>query len=150
MQQPAPGVNFAGNGARFVAWIVDGVVLSVITGVIVAVLAVVVLAGAASDSNVLAGLGIIGGVLLVMVLSIAYLPWFWAHGGQTPGMKMLRLRVVRDRDGGPVGGGQAILRLVGYWVSGAFMYLGFIWILFDARRQGWHDKIAGTVVIEVH
>jgi uncharacterized RDD family membrane protein YckC len=43
---------------------------------------------------------------------------------------------------------QAVGRLLGYVVS-SILYLGFIWILFDERRQGWHDKLAGTVVIEV-
>ena len=65
-------------------------------------------------------------------------------------MKMLRLRVVRAADGGPVTGGQAVLRLIGFWISAAVFYLGFIWILFDSQRQGWHDKIASTVMIEVN
>jgi len=87
----------------------------------------------------------IGGLLLYLV----YMPWFWSHGGQTPGMKVFHLRVVREADGGPLGMGAAFIRLVGFWISAAVFYLGFIWILFDARRQGWHDKIAGTVVIRV-
>ena len=61
---------------------------------------------------------------------------------------MFRLHVVRDRDGGPISGGQAILRLFGLWLSGAVFYLGYIWILIDSRRRGWHDLIAGTCVIE--
>ena len=63
-------------------------------------------------------------------------------------MKMMGIRVVRDRDGGPVTGGQAILRLIGYWVSGFVFYLGYIWIFIDKRKRGWHDLIAGTVVVE--
>ena len=62
-------------------------------------------------------------------------------------MKITGIRVVRDRDGGQVGWGAAIVRLIGYWVSGAVFYLGFIWILIDGRRRGWHDLLAGTVVI---
>jgi uncharacterized RDD family membrane protein YckC len=64
-------------------------------------------------------------------------------------MRLFRLRVVRDADGGPISGGQAILRLIGFWVSSFVLYLGFIWILIDSRRRGWHDLIAGTVVIEL-
>ena len=63
-------------------------------------------------------------------------------------MRVFRLRVVRDRDGGPISGGQASLRLLGYWVNGIVFYIGFAWILIDARRRGWHDLIASTVVIE--
>ena len=58
-------------------------------------------------------------------------------------MKMFDLMVVRDIDGGPISGGQAILRLVGYWVSGFVLYLGYIWVFVDKRRRGWHDLIAG-------
>ena len=87
-------------------------------------------------------------IVLVLVLSFAYFPWFWARGGATPGMRMFRLRVVRDRDGGPVTGGQALLRLLGYVVNSFVLYIGFIWIFVDQRRRGWHDLIAGTVVIE--
>jgi uncharacterized RDD family membrane protein YckC len=63
-------------------------------------------------------------------------------------MRMMGLKVVRDVDGGPLSTGQAIIRLIGYWVSSAVLYLGFIWVLIDKRRRGWHDLIAGTVVVK--
>ena len=63
-------------------------------------------------------------------------------------MKQMGIKVVRDEDGGPVSTGQAILRLVGYWVSGFVFYLGYIWILIDKRRRGWFDLIAGTCVVK--
>ena len=59
-----------------------------------------------------------------------------------------RLRVVMDKDGGPITVGPAILRLIGYWIDSLVFYLGFIWILIDSRRRGWHDLIAGTVVVQ--
>ena len=62
-------------------------------------------------------------------------------------MKAAGIRVVNDRDGSRIGWGAALLRLVGFWVSGAVFYLGFIWILIDSRRRGWHDLLAGTCVI---
>jgi uncharacterized RDD family membrane protein YckC len=55
--------------------------------------------------------------------------------------------VVRDADGGPVRMRTAILRLVGMYVASTVFYLGFIWIFIDKRRRGWHDLIAGTVVV---
>ena len=58
------------------------------------------------------------------------------------------LRVVMDKDGGPVTLGPAVLRLIGYWIDSLVFYLGFIWILIDSRRRGWHDLIAGTVVVQ--
>jgi uncharacterized RDD family membrane protein YckC len=44
---------------------------------------------------------------------------------------------------------QAILRYIGYWISGLALCIGYLWALVDSRHQIWHDKIAGTVVIRV-
>jgi uncharacterized RDD family membrane protein YckC len=66
--------------------------------------------------------------------------------GFTPGKALLGLRVVRT-DGRPVNLGRAVLRLIAYLIAALPLFLGFIWILFDNRRQGWHDKIARTYVI---
>jgi uncharacterized RDD family membrane protein YckC len=70
----------------------------------------------------------------------------WATTGQTLGKMALGIKVI-GADGAPVSWGKAILRYVGYIVSGLVLGLGFIWVAFDARRQGWHDKIAGTYVV---
>jgi len=55
--------------------------------------------------------------------------------------------VVDARTGGPLSVSQAILRYLGYFVSTIPLCLGLLWVGFDARKQGWHDKIAGTVVV---
>jgi uncharacterized RDD family membrane protein YckC len=75
-----------------------------------------------------------------------YFIFFWVIAGFTPGKALLGLRVVRS-DGRPVNLGRAVLRLIGYSIAALPLFLGFIWILFDNRRQGWHDKIARTYVI---
>ena len=79
-----------------------------------------------------------------LLVSIAYNVGFWMLSGQTPGKRVLGLRVMR-RDGTRLRAGNALLRYVGYWISAIF-FLGFLWILFDNKRQGFHDKIAGTIV----
>ncbi len=58
--------------------------------------------------------------------------------------------MLRDSDGGRISAGQAVLRGVGFVVSSIPLYLGFIWIFIDPLRRGWHDLIAGTVMIERH
>ena len=63
-------------------------------------------------------------------------------------MRPFGLRVVRDSDGGPIGWGTALLRLVGLIIAGAVFYLGYIWIFIDKRRRGWQDLIAGTIVVK--
>jgi uncharacterized RDD family membrane protein YckC len=101
-----------------------------------------------SGFDLLAGASLIVALLAVFVLSFVYFPYFWAKSGQTPGMQMMHIKVVRDADGGPLTGGMALLRLFGLWVNGFVFYLGYIWVFVDKRRRGWHDLIAGTVVIE--
>jgi hypothetical protein len=54
---------------------------------------------------------------------------------------------VVGKDGLPISSGKALLRYVGYIVSGAVLSIGFLWAAFDRKRQGWHDKMAGTYVI---
>ena len=137
---PAPGVAFAGPGARLVAYIVDLIIIGI------ALIAVVVLGVLLTVAVPV--LGVVSLVLGIVFVPLIYFPYYWSHSGQTPGMGMMGIRVVRDRDGGPVTGGQAVLRLLGYWVSGAVFYLGYIWIFIDKRKRGWHDLIAGTVVVE--
>lgn len=72
---------------------------------------------------------------------------FWRHGGATPGKLALGLKVVDARTGARPSTGRLVLRFLCYLVSALPLYLGFLWIAVDRRKQGWHDKIAGTVVI---
>ena len=63
-------------------------------------------------------------------------------------MRPFGLHVVRDADGSTFGWKTALLRMVGLYVASAVFYLGFIWIFVDARRRGFQDLIAGTVVVK--
>ena len=84
--------------------------------------------------------------LAVVVITVLYFTYFVAVAGRTPGKMILGLHI-RPVAGGGITFGVAFLRLIGYLVSGVMFYLGFLWIAVDPRKQGWHDKIAGTVVI---
>ena len=129
--EPAPGVVFGGFWIRFVAYYVDAILVEIIV-----------------TALVLAFIPSIAGVLLVsMIVMPAYFIGFWATTGQTIGMMPFRLRVVRNSDGGRIGFGGAVLRLVGFSIATLPLYLGLIWVAFDARKRGWHDLIAGSVVI---
>lgn len=77
------------------------------------------------------------------ILTVALWRWFQA----TPGKMALRLRVLVAESGYPASTGQYIGRYLGYFVSTVPMGLGFFWVAFDRRKQGWHDKLAGTVVV---
>jgi uncharacterized RDD family membrane protein YckC len=144
---PAPGIRYSSRLGRFIAYLIDGFVLGILVGIPYFIGIMLLTVGVSGDSSIMA---VIGGVVMLIgaIIGLAYRPWMWSRGGQTVGYKAMRLRVVRAVDGGPVSGGQAIARFLGYIISAIF-YLGFIWILFDEKRQGWHDKLASTVVIEV-
>ncbi|MGA2513602.1 MAG: RDD family protein [Candidatus Limnocylindrales bacterium] len=75
-----------------------------------------------------------------------YLVSCWATTGQTIGMRLFGLRVVRASDGKPLGWSHAILRLVVCVPSLYAVFVGFAWAAFDARKRGWHDMAAGSVV----
>jgi uncharacterized RDD family membrane protein YckC len=146
---PAPGVRFAGVVGRFIAYLIDGFIAAVLVWVLIIALGIIVAIFGSAGADTLAGITSLITILGAFVIMLLYFPFFWQRSGQTPGMRIMRIRVVRDADGGPIGWGPAIIRLIGYWVSAAVFYLGFIWILVDKRRRGWHDLMAGTCVIEV-
>jgi uncharacterized RDD family membrane protein YckC len=81
------------------------------------------------------------------VLPTVALLAFWFARGATPGKMVIRAEIVDADTLGPPSRTKLVARYLGYWVSTLAIGLGFLWIAFDARKQGWHDKIAGTVVI---
>jgi uncharacterized RDD family membrane protein YckC len=72
---------------------------------------------------------------------------FWRYQGATPGKIAIAARIVDAETRGSPSTARLAVRLFAYIVSALPLCLGFLWIAFDRRKQGWHDKIAGTVVI---
>lgn len=72
---------------------------------------------------------------------------FWRYRSATPGKMVIGARIVDATTGDAPGTGQLIGRYLGYYVSTIPLCLGLIWVGFDRRKQGWHDKLAGTVVV---
>lgn len=71
---------------------------------------------------------------------------FWLYKRATPGKMAIAAQVVDARTGHALTVGQSILRYLGYFVATLPLFIGIIWVAFDPRKQGWHDKIAGSVV----
>ena len=86
-------------------------------------------------------------VLFNYVLPAVAVIVFWSYKSATPGKMVTKLTIVDANTGGKPSTGQFIGRYFGYYVSMIPLFLGFIWIGIDKRKQGWHDKLAGTVVI---
>jgi len=132
----------AGFGLRYGAWMFD--FLITLIGMMVFTFAVTAasrrsVVGSNTDLAIVAGL-----TLLMFLLNFVVLAGI---GGQTAGMRILGIFIVRV-DGRPFTMKQAALRhLVGYPLSTASFFLGFLWMLWDPRQQGWHDKLARTIVV---
>ena len=75
---------------------------------------------------------------------------FWVYKSATPGKMATKLTIVDAKTGGKPSTGQFIGRYLGYYVSMIPLFLGIIWVGIDKRKQGWHDKLAGTVVIRTN
>lgn len=73
--------------------------------------------------------------------------WFWLRYFGTPGKMALRLKVVDAETGEALTSVQAIARYFGYFISLITLLLGYFWIGVDPRKQGFHDKLANTVVV---
>ena len=128
---PAPGIVYGGFWIRLVACIIDVVIILVVDLICSAI-------GIAS---------------LGSLLALVYILGTWGFLGQTVGMIPFGLRIVRAADGAKMTWGNVILRFIGFIVEGLLSIiliglLGFIWAAFDSRKQAWHDKIGGTVVIK--
>ena len=86
-------------------------------------------------------------VLFNYILPAIIVIIFWVYKSATPGKMATKLTIVDAKTGCKPSTGQFIGRYLGYFVSTIPFFLGIIWVAFDRRKQGWHDKLAGTVVI---
>ena len=129
-------MTYAGFGIRFAALIIDAVVL----GVVVAILSLVNITSITDPSA--------SGTIIQTLISLAYYIIFTATTGQTLGKMALGIMVV-DANGGKLTIGKVILReTIGKFVSFVTLFIGFIIVRFDAKNQGFHDKIASSYVIK--
>jgi uncharacterized RDD family membrane protein YckC len=86
-------------------------------------------------------------VIVSYVLPAVVIIIFWIARQATPGKMLIGARIVDAETGGPLTRRQAIVRYLGYYVSLFGLGLGFLRVGWDRRKQGWHDKMAGTVVV---
>jgi uncharacterized RDD family membrane protein YckC len=135
--------DYAGSMTRLVAFVIDGFI---IIALIVVTSAVIGLLGDfLRVSETTHRLLQLFTALAAISIHAGYFILLWTLAGATVGKRIMGLVVVA-KDGGTIRFGKALRRYVGYFIS-AILMLGYIWIIFDARRQGWHDKLAGTYVL---
>lgn len=134
--QAAP--EYVGFWLRFVAVLIDTVLMSIILYPILAMLF-----GWQLHYD---GLGV-GSSMLGYLLPAAVVIIFWIYRSATPGKMVIGAEIVDAKTGGKPSTGQFIGRYLSYYLSSVIFCLGFMWVGWDPRKQGWHDKLAGTVVI---
>ena len=134
---PPPGgggrsgpVQYAGFGIRLASWLIDGILLGIINTIV---------QGATGE---------VPGLIFSIALGVGYSIYFiGSPSGQTIGMKFMNIRVVDAQTAGRVDYGRCVVRYLVAILSALALGLGYFWMLWDPRRQTWHDKAAGTVVV---
>lgn len=121
----------AGFWTRFGGAFLDGVILGVLGAVLQ-----IALKGVGTLLSLLAG-------LLYFTILVG------REKGQTVGMGAMGIRVQSRDGGGSIGYGRAFVRWIGGYISTVFLLIGYLWMIWDAEKQCWHDKMAGDVVVHV-
>ncbi|HXL63101.1 MAG TPA: RDD family protein [Mycobacterium sp.] len=153
---PAPGIAYAGFWIRFVATLIDDIILGVpfliiffaTQGSALTRYTDCVQSGGlvtACNSTYLGSIAVFE--IMALAVSCIYSVLLWSRLGGTLGQRVLGLRVVDAATGQNIGIGRAIGRFVGFLISSAVLDIGLIWAAFDPRKQGWHDKMASTFVV---
>lgn len=134
-------LGYAGVTTRAIALTVDAALISVIAAAVSAMLTLIAsLVGSLRPAWLVALLLAVGWTLLAS----GYFATCWSTAGQTPGMRLMRLRLVHA--GTTPSPARSLLRVVGLWLSIALCFAGFVPVLFDSRRRGLADWLAGTTV----
>jgi len=140
----------AGFGARLIALIVDWIALMLIGAAILMVWTAFAAGASVTESRALdflqAGVGIVA-YIAILCSNFLYFGFLWSRDGQSVGMKILGIKVVR-RGGEPMSFLRSGFRgTLGYYISGFVFCIGFLWAAFDANQETWHDKIFETTVV---
>jgi uncharacterized RDD family membrane protein YckC len=141
----AAPLAYVGIVTRAIAFAADAAVIQFVAIAVAGTVALILSVVSPPDA--------LDGVILALA-SAAYGLWlvgyfvvFWSATGQTPGNRLLQIRVCRADDGAAPRPGAALLRFVGLILAALPLFAGFLPILLDDRRRGAHDMLAGTVVV---
>ena len=85
---------------------------------------------------------------IMQAIGIIFIVFCWVKFAGTPGKRLLKLKVLDEATGNNLSIGQAILRYIGYFIAVIPLFLGLLWVIWDGKKQGWHDKIAKSVVVK--
>jgi uncharacterized RDD family membrane protein YckC len=143
----APAVPpYAGLATRFVAFVIDAAIVNAIAFAIGASASLALSIFGVSIDELPTAVSVAVGAGGWLILNIVYFVGSWALAGETRGMHLMGIRVVRP-GGESISLRRALRRLVGAVLAALPLFAGYLLILFDDRRRGLHDRFAGTVVV---
>jgi uncharacterized RDD family membrane protein YckC len=135
--------EYAGFWVRVGAFVIDSVLLlCVLVPVMVAIYG-----WAYFDVSKAGSMAGLADFLLSWVAPALAVVAFWLYRQATPGKMALGMRVVDAKTGNTLTVAQSVVRYLGYYLSTIAFGLGLIWVGLDPKKQGWHDKLAGSVVV---
>lgn len=154
MSHPAPAspaasapVHYVGFWARVLASIIDTIALGLLLLVLGPLLGLSAQIETGADGLPVFNAHYWQGLGVNQLLGAALVIGFWLWKMATPGKMVISAVIVDAKTLGKPSVGQACGRYLAYFVSIFAFMLGFLWVAFDPRKQGWHDKMAGTLVI---
>lgn len=140
---PKGWLDYAGVGMRFIAVLIDGLVITI---PFVIVMTVVIASATPNQNETLAPFLVLFIELFILVAWGAYEIWFIGRFGATPGKMICKMKVVTP-EGRAISYGRSTARFFAKQLSGMICYVGYIMALFDKDRQTLHDRICNTRVI---
>ena len=129
--QPVVSATYAGFWRRFAGLFLDSLVVGAISFILQSIF---------GDSGL--------GTALGVIIGLVYYVYFFTSTGQTLGAKVMGIKVV-DANGGTLSTGSAVVRVIGAYVSGMILGIGYLMMLWDGKKQTLHDKMASSFVVTV-
>lgn len=150
---PAQSGSYATWGSRVLAYLVDGLIVGVPVFVIFLAGTAVTASGIDEVTGEVSGGGAagVGIMLLAGFVGFAFQVWNvgWRQGttGQSIGKGVMKIAVIRQQ-GGYLGGGMGIARMLVHSLVGGACFVNYLWPLWDDANQTWTDKILSTIVVD--
>lgn len=138
-------VRYAGLATRVISFTIDAGLIALVD--VIAGVGAALILGLLHIPHGLRTVLLAVGAAAFILGSIAYFVIFWSTTGQSPGARVMQIRVLTT-DGAPVRPKWAIVRCIGVVLAALPLFAGFVRILFDSRRRGFQDRLARTVVVE--
>ena len=136
---------YVGLVTRVIAFSIDAALINVVA-IIVTAVATLIFSVITLPKELHTVVVAIGGAIYLLWL-VGYFVVFWTTTGQTPGDRLMHIRVV-PASGGSMPPRRALLRFLALWLAALPLFAGYLMILVNDRRRGLHDVLARTVVVE--